>query len=291
MVSTFAIVVPVGSYHPFLERCLKSLTAQRARLQVALIDASEDSRVKALADQFDHLLTFRHHGPDNGQADAIVRGWQMLDGEYLGWLNADDALFPDALEIVANAIRLENMPDVVYGHSTILNKHKETSGYQWGVEPPSNSLGHAAIISQPSCFLKRTMVHSIDNLNTNLHYTMDWDLFLRAYEAGASFKFIDSALSQILWSPNTKTSSFFGRRQKEITQLQQRYDKQRHPIRTLAGTAAQNLIDRSEGWSKQFWINLLIGTRRTIHGIAPNGWSIRKRCLSPSLSLRPNKHD
>ena len=94
--ATFCISVPIGAYHPFLETCLKSLAAQEAPVQIALLDASGDDRVRAVAEKHDHLFAYCRHGPDGGQSDAIIEGWRNTDGGILGWLNADDFLLPGA---------------------------------------------------------------------------------------------------------------------------------------------------------------------------------------------------
>jgi hypothetical protein len=219
----FAFSVPVGTWHPFLAASFASLKAQGPGLAVALLDASGDPRVRALADAHDDWLSYRRHGPDGGQSDAIIEGWKNVSGDWLGWLNADDILMPGALDRVRG--RLAEAPglDVIYGHSSIIDETGAMTGYHFNVEPPGPRLLQAGIISQPSCFFRRAACEGVGGVNPDLHYTMDWDLWIRMYEAGAKFDFVEAAMSMVLWGEDTKTASLNKRRRSELQDIISRH--------------------------------------------------------------------
>lgn len=268
----FSISVPIGAYHPFLPYCLKSLRAQKAPLRVALLDASGDDRVKEIADAFDDIIAYRRHGPDNGQSAAILEGWANTDGDVLGWLNADDILFPNALSEAKGAFEKDPQCDVIYGHSTILDDDNAMIGYHWAVEPPSQRLFESGIISQPSCFFKRAAYEKIGGLNEDLHYTMDWDLFIRLYKSGAQFSFLDAPLSQVLWADDTKTASFNSQRRQELRNIIAEHapkEKQRKIFRSFA---IHNMLGRLRpDFIKNSVTRLLVRGRRSIYGLAADG--------------------
>ena len=106
--------------HPQLSMSSSSLSAMRKpvlllNLTLAHADGSTTPHVVELSkdqldrllesfaaaaeavDQFSDLVAYRRAGPDGGQSDAIIEGWDNLSGDILGWLNADDALYPGAL--------------------------------------------------------------------------------------------------------------------------------------------------------------------------------------------------
>ena len=175
----FSISVPVGAYHPFLPQCLESLAQQQAPLEVALLDASGDERVRALAEQYASTISYVRHGPDGGQSAAIIEGWKNTGGDILGWLNADDMLFPETLAKVLERFESDDEPDVVYGGSAIVDENDSFIGFHWAVEPPSDRLYESMNISQPSCFFKRAAHDAAGGLLEELHYTMDWNIFIR----------------------------------------------------------------------------------------------------------------
>lgn len=219
----YSISVPVGAWNNLLPATLKSLACQSANVQIALLDASNDPRVKAVADEFDQFLAYRRHGPDLGQSDAILEGWENTDGEILGWLNADDSLFPQALDLATKRFEEEPRLDLVYGHSTIIDGQDRMRGYHFNVEPPGERLREGCIISQPSCFFRRQTYDAVGGLNRDLHYVMDWDLWLRLYERDAKFGFINEPMSRVLWDEQTKSASFNSKRRRELKYLIEAY--------------------------------------------------------------------
>lgn len=219
MPPTFSISVPIGAYHPLLAECFESLSIQSPKPRVALLDASGDARVAEVADRFAGLFVYRRHGPDSGQSDAILEGWRNAPGDILGWLNADDALYPDALAATAQRFESAAQPDVVCGHTVIINDDNQVTGYHWAVESPSERLLFGDVISQPSCFFKRDFYERVGGLNADLHYTMDWDLWVRLWRGGAKFDFIDKTLSRVLWTRHAKTGGFNAARRQELNRI------------------------------------------------------------------------
>ncbi|MBB4658952.1 glycosyltransferase [Parvularcula dongshanensis] len=217
MTSTFGITIPHGPrFEPRLAHTFASLAAQPVPVKVALCDASDDRRVHVLADRYAPLIAYRRHGPDAGQSAAINEGWEALDTDVLGWLNADDCLSPNALATVAAAFVAEPQTDVFYGQSLIANDQGHIIGVHPAIKPPSDRLYRDDIISQPSCFVRSGAVRSVGGVGDNLHYVMDWDLWCRLYEAGARFTMTKEVLSLVVWAADTKTANLFGRRFSEI---------------------------------------------------------------------------
>ena len=219
MSAFFAISVPIGAWHPFLPDCLESLCAQGPLAEIAILDASGDPRVSAILDQFNDRLAYRRTGPDGGQSDAIIEGWTHTTAPFLGWLNADDALYPGALAAVSKRLADDPTADVVYGDSTIVDDTGAYRGYHWAVKPPTARLLRDCIISQPSCFFRRDKVEAVGGLRADLHYTMDWDLWVRLWRAGARFDFLDGILSRVLWSRDAKTGGFNAARRSELERI------------------------------------------------------------------------
>ncbi len=219
MTVSFAISVPIGSYHPLLRDCLRSLVIQSPLPQIAALDASGDPRVAAILDEFSEYIFYRRNGSDGGQSDAIIEGWDNTDAEILGWLNADDALYPGALATASKHYTENPDTDVFYGNSVINDDNDAIKGFHWAVEPPSDRILSGGIISQPSCFFRRSLVDSIGGLDRDLHFTMDWDLWIRFWRAGGKFRFSDEVFSRVLWSSDAKTGGFGATRRHELERL------------------------------------------------------------------------
>ena len=240
---SFAISIPIGSYHPLLRDCLRSLAIQSPRPLIAALDASGDERVMALLDEFSQLITYRRTGPDGGQSDAIIEGWDNTDAEILGWLNADDALYPGALATVAKHYSDNPDTDVFYGNSVINDDNGAIKGFHWAVEPPSDRILSGGIISQPSCFFRRSLVEAVGGLDRGLHFTMDWDLWIRFWRAEGNFRFSDEVFSRVLWSSDAKTGGFGAARRRELERLIRQNDGIARRFRSRVGFALHHAFE------------------------------------------------
>ena len=220
MPRTYVFSVPIGPAHiDRLPQTLKSLAAQSVPVKVALCDASGSAKCKAIADAFPDLIAYRRHGPDKGQSDAINEGWREVEGDVYSWLNADDYLAPDALDIVERAFDDNLQAEIVYGQSLILEEDGTYIGLHPAVSPDIDLITRSNIISQPSCFYKGDLIKALGPVRQELDYTMDWELWVRFFKANKRFAYTPEILSTVLWERGTKTSSVNRQRMSEIRKL------------------------------------------------------------------------
>ena len=86
----FSIAIPVFGQQKYIPTALKSIQAQNVEYELAVMDATYDNSVQVILDQYSDIITYRRHGPDGGQSEAIIEGWDNTNGEVLAWLCADD---------------------------------------------------------------------------------------------------------------------------------------------------------------------------------------------------------
>jgi len=212
----FAITIPSGpQFMPTVATAFRSIAAQKNNVAVALCDVSDAPEIHSFADQYDDLISYRRHGQDAGQSAAINEGWLNIAGDIYGWLNVDDFLAPNAMEIVSNHFEKNPDVDVIYGQSLII-KDGKIRGRHSAVEPMSDLIFRSNIISQPSCFVRRKALFDVGLLDEDLHYVMDWELWVRLFEGGAKFMQIPDVLSCVLWHEDAKTASLDKKRYAEI---------------------------------------------------------------------------
>lgn len=225
---------------------MRSLEVQGVDVQVALCSAADDPATQAIADRFDHLIAFQRLGPDAGQSASINEGWQAIDGDIYGWLNCDDALRPGALSAVCEYFSSHPELSVVYGQSLIIRSDGAITGGHPSVEPPSERLYYHNIVSQPSAFIHREALFEIGLVREDLHYTMDWDLFVRLKERSHSFFYTGDTYSSVVWETGTKTSQFSTKRYEEIWGVLSRNCTRVRRIKSMVGFAQHHLATYRE---------------------------------------------
>lgn len=182
-----SIVTPSFEQGRFLGRTIASVLSQGyPTLEYVVQDGgSQDETIDVLR-RFEQSLTRWASESDDGQADAINRGFAGTTGEVMGWLNSDDLLLPGALRYVGRYFAAHPDVDVVYGHRLMIDESDRQIG-AW-IMPPHDDLALtlADYVPQETLFWRRRAWEAAGGwVDPSFGYAIDWDLLLRLREAGA----------------------------------------------------------------------------------------------------------
>lgn len=130
---------------------------------------------------------------DKGQADAVNKGFRMATGDIIGWLNSDDIYLPGALQAVADHFSANPDCRWVYGRCRIVDSAGKEQ-WKWITKYKNIRLRKFTypkllrenFISQPAVFFRKDLFIEAGMLNTELHYAMDYDLWLRFAQLAAA---------------------------------------------------------------------------------------------------------
>ena len=214
-----SIVVPTFNQGHFIEETLRSLIDQNyPELEIIVMDGgSSDATPDILARYADHFTYFRS-APDGGQSAAINAGFSHATGDILGWLNSDDLLARDALFAVAFSFAGQDAPDIVAGVCTSFDKsgpvRRHLPCLMDGPLPLSQILDiegswlQGRFFHQPEVFFSREIWQSAGaNVDEQLHYSMDYDLWARLAKTGARIQVIGTEIARFRLHAAQKTSS------------------------------------------------------------------------------------
>jgi glycosyltransferase involved in cell wall biosynthesis len=179
-----SIVTPSFNQAEFIEETIQSVITQNyAHREYLILDGgSTDGSVDII----------RRHGcsvdywisePDRGQSHAINKGFAMAKGDVVTWLNSDDTYLPGALSAVAECFAQRADVDLVYGdfvyvdvRGEVLRRRKVSSNISY------DQLVFHDYLGQPAVFFRRSLFEQVGPVNESLHYSMDWELFLRMWK-------------------------------------------------------------------------------------------------------------
>lgn len=210
---SISVVVPSFNQGPFIRETLESLFAQAyPELEVIVVDGgSTDGTLGVLQDYGDRIRWVSES--DDGQADAIRKGFSMARGEWLTWLNSDDLQTDNALHRVADCIAQHPKSEVVAGRGhyvaedgTYLRPYP-TIRIQGQSVNVQDELFEKGYVAQPSVFYRKDAYERVGGVDATLRYVMDYDLWVRFARAGCSFAFIDADISANRWHDGAKTAS------------------------------------------------------------------------------------
>ena len=174
-----SVITPSYNQASFLERTLESVHSQRGDFQLehlVLDGGSKDGSVEILERWKDKLWYVSEK--DRGQSHALNKGFAMARGDVLGWLNADDAYAPDAVAAAVAALQDVGIvyADVTRVNDDGVNPRRIRSRPVWDLWTELND-GNG--IYSPAVFFTRAAYEAVGPLDEELHFTMDYDLWLR----------------------------------------------------------------------------------------------------------------
>lgn len=204
-----SIVTPSFNQGIFLKKTIESVVAQDyENLEYIIHDScSTDETVTVLQSINDPRINC-YIEKDNGQADAINKGFLKSSGEIMAWLNSDDIYLPGTFNYVINYFNKHPKVDVVYGHRILVDTDDREIG-RWVLPPHDRKVLYwADFIPQETLFWRREIWEKVGSkLNDNLNFAIDWDLLLRFQEAGANIIRLFRFLAAFRVHPNQKTSA------------------------------------------------------------------------------------
>jgi glycosyltransferase involved in cell wall biosynthesis len=182
-----SIVTPTFNAARFVERCILSVREQDyPKVEHIIVDGGSTDGTLDVCARYPHLVV--HSAPDRGQSDALNRGFAMARGEILAWLCADDEYLPGALSNAVDSVLEGN--DLVVGNCQFI----DAEGRRITAHPVNarRLIDHRTVLRfwrvtlpQPATFWRRRLWERCGPLREDLHFTMDFDLWLRMTRVAA----------------------------------------------------------------------------------------------------------
>ncbi len=176
-----SIVIPSFNQGPFIEQTISSILGQNyPNIELIVVDGGSTDNTLQIIDKYRQAIRHVISESDNGQADAINKGFRLASGEIFAWLNSDDMYLPCAFSKIAEAIGNTAEPKLVYGGALYFY---EKTTYTFGELPPEFDPVHLTYFDyliQPSTFWTRSLWEAAGELNGASCYVLDWEWFIRA---------------------------------------------------------------------------------------------------------------
>ena len=96
-----ALVTPSFNQSTYLKQAIESVLSQEYQaLDYVVMDGGSSDGSRQILESCGSQLKYWVSEPDEGQYDAINKGFEYCDGEVMGWLNSDDLHTPWTLDTV-----------------------------------------------------------------------------------------------------------------------------------------------------------------------------------------------
>ncbi len=176
-----SVVTPSFQQAQFLDETMASIHNQNyPNLEHIVIDGGSTDRSVDIIRENEGRLDYWISEPDEGQTDALIKGFARSTGDIQCCVNSDDLFEPWTLGEVASYFERHPEVEFVYGDSIWIDQ-------EGGVIKPKRE--HAFnrfiwiydhnFIPQPSTFWRRSLYERVGGLDPGFDLAMDADLWIR----------------------------------------------------------------------------------------------------------------
>jgi glycosyltransferase involved in cell wall biosynthesis len=165
----------------FIERSINSVINQAYEgVELIVMDGGSGDGTRDILGRYSEHIALWRSEPDSGQSDALNKGFRCATGEVFGWLNSDDVYAPGTLHHIAHIFAAHPEIDVVYGDWLMIDEHDRILERCPALAPSRTRLvTEGFFCNAQAMFWRRALHERLGDFDVGLHYTMDFDLFLR----------------------------------------------------------------------------------------------------------------
>ncbi|THJ19982.1 MAG: glycosyltransferase [Nitrospira sp. CG24E] len=175
-----SIVTPSYNQGQFIEETIRSVLLQGyPNLEYAVIDGGSTDGSLNVIKKYERFLSFWVSERDEGQAQAINKGWKRARGEVLGWINSDDIYLPGAVTKAVSYLADHQQVGMVYGEGYHIDVDGRIVERYPTEKFDADRLGDTCYICQPTTFIRRSVMEKVGPVDESLRFCMDYDLWIR----------------------------------------------------------------------------------------------------------------
>ena len=263
---SLSVLTPAYEAGRFLPSALASV-AGRGVQHVVMDGGSRDGTV-ALLEAAPEVLW--RSEPDRGQSHALNKALAEAQGEWIGWLNADEFYLPGVLDWVQRRLAVGDV-DVLYGDWAEVDTDgrllRLVTNHGW-----SPTVLRRVGCYVPSCatFVRRELLEQVGGWREDLRTLMDLDLWLRL--DGAHYRYLPRTLTAFRIHPGQVTAAGHSEADlAEFAELRRRHGITRNLATRGAGRAAHMALKLASG-----------GYLRQFRSTGAGGVSAARRAPAPS---------
>ncbi|MBD3647950.1 MAG: glycosyltransferase, partial [Pseudomonadales bacterium] len=161
------------------------------QVEYLVIDGASTEGTIDILKRYDKDLDRWQSKPDKGISDAFNQGIEQASGEFIGFLNADDAYRPHAITKVIQAISQNPGVDVFHGNI----EYVDDEGNRHVERPDLSRIRDVMSVYHATMFVRKDAYDKIGKYSINYEFAMDSEWVHRAIAQGIVFQEVDDVVT------------------------------------------------------------------------------------------------
>ncbi len=271
-----SICIPTYNRKEYLKQTLESVYAQTyGNLEVVVLDdGSTDGTGEMLVESGWPLKYAWQENKGDAAARNVLIG--MAEGEYISFLDSDDMLFPDSIEMMVNAIPNDAKNTIIYGPYTAIDSdgkpqhRKRKKLYSGNI---TEQLFENILVHTCGSLFPKDKLESANGFDESLPVCSDYDLWLRL-SLDCEFTAINRPMFKRRRHPDNLSAQTFANRYTEYEVVKNFYYK-KGGDKVIASRLARKRIGKE-------------AYRAGRHALCEDMWMTGQKLFGESLTRYPN---
>ncbi len=198
-----SIITPSYNQGSFIEDAIRSVLDQGyENFEHIIVDGgSKDDTVQRLQ-KYSHLKWISEK--DDGQSDALNKGFKMATGDIIGWLNCDDYYLPGAFHDVIETMKSKQV-DGVYGDILFCNAQKEITGSKRSHRTNRILSLFYSYVNSETLFFRRSIIEQNIGIDKSFHICMDKEFIAHLLFRSFKLRYVPKPLAVFRWHETNKS--------------------------------------------------------------------------------------
>lgn len=195
----FSVITVCYNSEKTIERAIKSIVNENnSSFEYIIIDGkSNDSTIDIInkyKDKYSNIVFVSEK--DKGIYDAMNKGIKLAKGEWILFINSDDWLNSNILNILENLIKQDkDVSDAIYGNIYRVNSNEDIINEAI----PKLDIGEFIRVGMPlfhqAVIIKRSAYINLGMFDISYKVAGDWDFISRMYRKKLKFKYVPITFS------------------------------------------------------------------------------------------------
>jgi len=172
--------MPSFNQAEFIEKSILSVLNQDySNIELIIIDGGSKDGTYEIIKKYKDKITLWVSENDQGQSDALNKGFKHCTGDIFGWLNSDDIYLPNTFKCIIKALGKNPNKKIIFGDWLSIDKKDEVIEYNYAFNFNLNQFKYEGFhLNAQSMFWRKSVHENFSGFDINLKNTMDFQMII-----------------------------------------------------------------------------------------------------------------